>query len=111
MSFLDKVKSGFDKAKEGVSDFAQTTQIKFEISKLTDRKKDLFIEIGKHVYALRCDGQSVPEVEAQCAEIDALEQEIKKKGEEIVRLNTEPSTAPSASAVPSPSDPQKGAGV
>lgn len=107
MSFLDKVKSGFDKAKEGVSDFAQTTQIKFEISKLTDRQKDLFVEIGKRVYALRAEGRGLEDTEAQCKEIEALEQEIKKKGEEIVRINTQTTVAPS----PGTSDTPKGAGV
>ena len=106
MSFLDKVKSGFDKAKEGVSDFAQTTQIKFEISKLTDRKKDLLVEIGKRVYAMRAAGQGFPDAEAQCKEIDTIEEEIKKKAEEIVRINTETSPAPGAGA-----DTPKGAGV
>ena len=33
MSFFDKVKSGFDKAAEGVSDFAETTRLKLEVSK------------------------------------------------------------------------------
>ena len=89
MSFMDKVKSGFDKAKEGVSDFAETTKIKHEISKLTDRKNALLAEIGGKVYALHTAGQGVAAVETQCAEIDAIEVDIKKKGEEIVRINTE----------------------
>lgn len=103
MSFMDKVKSGFDKAKEGVTDLAETTRIRHEIAKLTDRKNELFGEIGKRVYALHTEGHAVAETEAQCAEIDSLEQEIKKKGEEIVRINTE-TAATSA-------DSQKGAGA
>ena len=104
MSFMDKVKSGFDKAKEGVSDFAQTTQIKHDISKLTDRKNELLTEIGKLVYALHVAGHGIAETEAQCKEVDAIEQDIKKKGEEIVRINTETGAATSVDA-------QKGAGV
>lgn len=107
MSFMDKVKSGFDKAKEGVSDFAETTKIKHEISKLGDRKNELFAEIGQKVYALHTAGQGVPAVEAQCAEIDAIEVDIKKKGDEIVRINTETGAAQGGSAA----GPQKGAGV
>ncbi len=89
MSFMDKVKSGLDKAREGVSDLAETTRIKYEISNLTSHKNELFGEIGRQVYALHAQGRPVVEVEAQCKEIDGLEQEIKKKGEEIARINTE----------------------
>lgn len=104
MSFMDKVKSGFDKAKEGVSDFAETTKIKHEISQLTDRKNELFSAIGKKVYDLHTAGQGVAAVEAQCAEIDTIERDIKKKGEEIVRINTEKQSNAGAG-------PQKGAGI
>jgi hypothetical protein len=89
MSFMDKMKSGLDKAREGVTDFAETTRIKHEISKLTDHKNEILGEIGRLVYALHAQGRPVVEVEAQCKEIDGLEQEIKNKGEEIARINTE----------------------
>ncbi|MGH9411654.1 MAG: hypothetical protein ACRD1V_19640 [Vicinamibacterales bacterium] len=102
MSFMDKVKGGFDKAKEGISDLAETTRLKHEISKLTDRKTELLTEIGRQVYALRGQGHGVSEVEAQCKEIDGIEQQIKDKSAEIVRVNTETSTAkpPTASSQP-----------
>jgi hypothetical protein len=93
MGFMDKVKSGFDKAREGVSDFAETTRIKMDISKLDDRKTELFREIGRQVYAVRAGGQVVEEVESQCNEIDGIEAEIKRKGEEIARINTESGAA------------------
>lgn len=97
MGFMDKVKSGFDKAREGVSDFAETTRIKMDISKLDDRKNELFKEIGRHVYAGRTGGQVIEAVEPQCREIEGIEAEIKRKGEEIARINTESSAAsPSA---------------
>lgn len=89
MSFMDKVKSGFDKAKEGVSDFADTTRLKHEISKLSDHKNELFTEIGKQVFALHTAGHPVADVETQCKAIDDIDQEIKKKADEIVRVNTE----------------------
>lgn len=92
MSFMDKVKTGFDKAKEGISDFAETTRLKHEINTLTDRKTELFGEIGRQVYALRAQGRAIAEVETACKEIDGLEQEIKGKGEEIARINTEMNT-------------------
>jgi methyl-accepting chemotaxis protein len=92
MGFMDKVKGGLDKAKEGISDLAETTRLRHEISKLGDRKAELLTEIGRQVYALRAQGHGVEEVEAQCKEIDALEQQIKDKSAEIVRVNTEHST-------------------
>ena len=94
MSFIDKVKTGFDKAKDGISDFAETTRLKHEVSKLNDRKTELFGEIGRQVYALRAQGREVTEVAAQCMEIDDIERDIKRKGEEIARINTEMNTRP-----------------
>jgi hypothetical protein len=76
-----------------VSDFAETTKIKHDISVLNDRKTALFGEIGKQVFALRAQGRTIPEVEAQCKEIDSIDNDIKLKGEEIVKINTEKSTA------------------
>jgi len=89
MSFLDRVRTGFDKAKEGISDFAETTRLKREINSLTDRKAAVFGEIGRQVYALRARAHPIAEVEAACAEIDGLDQQIKAKSEEIVRINAE----------------------
>lgn len=89
MSFMDKVKSGFDKAKEGISDLAETTKIKLEINKLESRKSELLGEIGKQVYALHKQGRAMAEVEAQCKEIDGLDEKIKERGDEIARINTE----------------------
>ena len=92
MSFMDKVKSGLDKAKEGVSDLAETARLKHDISKLTDRKTELLSEIGRQIYEMHAQGKGVAEVEAQCKDIDTLQEEIKHKGEEIVRINTEHGT-------------------
>jgi hypothetical protein len=89
MSLLDKVKTGFDKAKDGISDLAETTRLKHEIGKLTDRKSELLAEIGRQIYALRAQGHEFADVEGPCKEIDDLEQAIKHKGEEIARVNTE----------------------
>jgi hypothetical protein len=89
---MDKVKDGFDKAKEGISDLAETTRLKHDISKLTDQKTELFTEIGRQAYSLRTQGHTIPEVEAQCKTIDSIEQQIKDKNAEIVRVNTEHST-------------------
>lgn len=93
MSFMDQLKSGFDKAKEGVSDFAETTKIKHEISVLNDRKTALYGEIGKQVFALRTAGRTIPDVEAQCKEIDTIDADIKLKGEQIVKINSEKSAS------------------
>jgi hypothetical protein len=88
MGLIDKVKEGFDKAKEGVSDLAETTRIKHEIGKLNDRKTVLFGEIGRQIYALHGQGRVIAEVEAQCSEIHTIDDNIKQKGEEIARINT-----------------------
>ncbi len=89
MGLMDKVKGSIDRAREGVSDLAETTRIKYEISKLNDRRNALLAEIGKQVFDLHAQGRGVAEVEAQCKAIDDLDVEIKKKGEEIVRINTD----------------------
>jgi predicted nucleic acid-binding Zn-ribbon protein len=89
MSFLDKVKSEFDKAKEGVSDFAETAKIRHEISLLNDRKADLLKQIGQQVYTLSAEGHATPEVEALCQQVAALDKDIKQKGEDIARVNVE----------------------
>jgi len=87
MSLMDKVKENFDKAKDGVSEFAETAKIKHEISKLNDRKAALIGAIGRQVYSLYGQGHVVAEVEAQCREVQTIDEEIKHKGEEIARIN------------------------
>jgi ArsR family metal-binding transcriptional regulator len=87
MSLIDKVKQNFDKAKDGVSELAETAKVKHEISKLNDRKATLLGEIGHQVYTLYGQGRIVAEVEAQCREVQGIEEEIKHKGEEIARIN------------------------
>ena len=87
MNLLDKVKHGFDVAKEEVSDLAETTIIKHDISKLHDRKTVLLGEIGRQVYALYVGGHGVNEVDVQCREVQTIDEEIKNKSEEIARIN------------------------
>lgn len=70
-----------------VSDFAETTKIKHEISKLNDRKAVLCGEIGRQVYALYGQGHAIAEVEGQCRELHAIDEDIKHKAEEIARIN------------------------
>ena len=87
MSLMDKVKHGMDKARGEVIDLAATTKIRHEISNLNDRKAALFGEIGQKVYALCQQGHAVSEVEAQCREITALDEQIKQKSDEIAHIN------------------------
>ena len=87
MSLMDKVKENFDKAKDGVSEFAETAKVKHEISKLNDRKAALIGAIGRQVYSFYGQGHVVAEVEAQCREVQTIDEEIKHKGEEIARIN------------------------
>ena len=107
MSFLDKLKSGFDKAQHEINEFAETTKIKMEISKLQSRKTELFGQIGQQVYALHGKGQAPADVEAPCKEIDGLEDQIKAKQEQIAKLAAEPAAAPPAEPPkPSPEPPK-----
>lgn len=87
MAFMDKMKERFDQAKEGVSDFAATTKIKHEISNLNDRKAVLLSEIGRQVYALYGHVQVPEEVEAQCREIQGIEEQIKGKAAQIANIS------------------------
>jgi translation initiation factor IF-3 len=105
MSFLDKLKSGFDKAQHEINEFAETTKIKMEISKLQSRKTELFGQIGQQVYALHAKGQAPADVQAPCEEIDGLEEQIKAKQEQIAKLAADPAPAPAPPAAPEPPKP------
>jgi hypothetical protein len=87
MSLMDKVKHGVDKARGEVSDLAATTKIRHDISNLNDRKAALFGEIGQKVYVLCQQGHAISEVDAECREITALDEQIKQKGDEIAKIN------------------------
>ena len=87
MSLMDRVKESYGKAKDEVTEFAETAKIKHEISQLHDRKAGLLTAIGNHVYAQYGKGQVPPEVESQCREIQAIDNEIKSKSDEIARIN------------------------
>jgi DNA repair exonuclease SbcCD ATPase subunit len=86
---MDKVKDGFGKAKEGINDFAETTRLRHEISKLSDRKTHLFTEIGQQVYTARTKGDVAAEVDSHIKEIEELDKEIAHLGQEIARINTQ----------------------
>ncbi len=99
MSFMDKLKSGLDKAQHEINDFAETTKLKMDVSKLENRKKELFTQIGQYVYALHAKGESTAS-EANCKAIDDLEKQIAEKNEQIAKINA---AAPAASpAAPAP---------
>lgn len=87
MAFIDKVKESFDKAKVGVTDLAETAKIRHEINKLNDRKAALCGEIGNQIYTFYGQGRVIAEVEAQCRELHAIDEDIKHKAEEISHIN------------------------
>jgi len=89
MSFMDKLKSGLDKAQHEINDFTETTTLKMAVSKLQSRKKELFTEIGQQVYELHAKGQATPS-EATCKEVDAVEHEIAEKNEQIAKIGAPP---------------------
>jgi hypothetical protein len=93
MSFMDKLKSGLDKAQHEINEFAETTKLKMDVSKLQSRKKDLFTQIGQQVYELHVKGQATPS-DATCKEIDGIEHEIAAKNEQIAKLGAAPASAP-----------------
>jgi SMC interacting uncharacterized protein involved in chromosome segregation len=86
MSFMDKLKSGLDKAQHEINDFAETTKLKMELSKLQGQKKELFTKIGQEVYELHAKGQATPS-EATCKQVDDLEHQIAEKNEAIEKVN------------------------
>lgn len=104
MSFMDKLKSGLDKAQHEVNDFAQTTKLKMDVSKLESQKKELFTKIGQEVYALHVKGQATPS-EANCAAIDDLEKQIAEKNEQIAKINAAAPEAKTADAKPADAKP------
>jgi hypothetical protein len=104
MSFMDKLKSGLDKAQHEINDFAETTKLKMDVSKLESRRKELFIQIGQDVYALHTKGQSTPS-EANCTAIDDLEKQIAEKSEAIAKINAAAPDAKAAEAKPADAKP------
>lgn len=56
---------------------------------MKDQKAERFLQIGKDAYALYGQGRAIAELEAHCKEIQGLDAEIKKKAEEITRINIE----------------------
>ena len=94
MSFMDKLKSGLDKAQHEINDFTETTTLKMAVSKLQGRKKELFTQIGEQVYELHAKGQATPS-EATCKEVDAIEHEIAEKNAQIAKVGAAPA-APDA---------------
>jgi len=101
MSFMDKLKSGLDKAQHEINDFAETTKLKMELSKLQGQKKELFTKIGQEVYELHAKGQATPS-EAACKQVDDLERQIADKNEAIAKVNAA-ETATAAEKKPSSS--------
>ena len=89
MGLMDKLMGGVEKAKEEVSDFAETTRLKRDIGRLNERKTELFEQIGREVYTLHGQGRTVTEVEARCKELQDVDADIKKKAEEITRITIE----------------------
>jgi hypothetical protein len=88
MSFMDKLKSGLDKAQQGINDFAETQKIKSEIGALESRKNDLFAEIGKAVYAKHAGTPSGTDVDAACHGIDTFNKQIADKQAELTKVGT-----------------------
>jgi seryl-tRNA synthetase len=95
MSFFDKVKSGLDRAQHEINEFAATTKLKMEISKLESQKNELLAQIGKLVYEQRTQGTPASVGETQCKEVDDLDRQIKAKNDEMAKLliDTPPDTA------------------
>jgi hypothetical protein len=104
MSFMDKLKSGLDKAQHEINDFAETTKLKMEVSKLETQRKELFTKIGQDVYALHVKGQSTPS-DTNCTAIDDLEKQIAEKNEQIAKINAAAPEAKAADAKPADAKP------
>jgi hypothetical protein len=96
---MDKVKDEFGKAKAGLSDFVETTRLRHDVSKLTHRRSMLFTELGRQVWAMRTQGHVIPEVDPQCKEIEDLDKEITRLGQEIALINNESSAQAHKAAI------------
>jgi hypothetical protein len=86
MNFMDKVKESFDKAKDEVSEFAEATVLKHEISKLNDKRVSLLQDIGQEAYSMCRNGHGVLELAARCREVQDIDEQIQGKSDEIARL-------------------------
>jgi len=89
MGLMDHLKKGFDMAKEGATDLAQTAKLRMEIGKLADRRAELCQRIGEQVYASASSGEAQVGFVAEVEEIRSLEAEVAAKNVEIERIRTE----------------------
>ena len=97
MSFMDKLKTGLDKAQHEINDFTETTKLKMDVSKLQGHKKELFTKIGQEVYELHTKGQTTPSA-ANCQAIDDLEKQIAEKNAAIAKIGATTETETKAEA-------------
>lgn len=88
MSFMDKLKSGLDRAQHEINDFAETQRLKSEISTLEARKNELLTEIGKAIYAKHAGTGSGTDVEAACRGIDQFNAQIAEKQAAVAKVGT-----------------------
>jgi len=98
MGLMDNLKKGFDKAREGASDLAQTAKLKMEIGKLNDRRKEVFRRIGEQVYAAANAGDAAVGFDAEVEELRSVDQQIAAKEAEIERVKTEEGSGGSPSS-------------
>lgn len=89
MGLMDNLKKGFEKAKEGATDLAQTAKLRMDIGNLNDRRKDVFRRIGEQVYAAANAGDAAVGFDAEVEELRSLDAQVAAKQAEIERLRTE----------------------
>ena len=98
MSFMDKLKSGLDRAQHEINEFADSTRIKHDISTLESRKNELYTEIGKAVYAKHAGTGSGTDVDAACHGIDEFNKQIADKQAELTKVGTASNPEPPKTA-------------
>ena len=90
MPILDDISKGLKKGAEKASDAIKTLEINQEISKLESSISDKKQKIGDLIYAqYSAKTLKNPEMEALCAEIDALKAQIEEKKQLINQIQND----------------------
>lgn len=90
MPILDDISKGLKKGAEKAGDALKTLEINQEIGKLESSISGKKLKIGELVFGLHAAKKvDNPELEALCADIDALKTEIEEKKKLIEQINND----------------------
>ena len=90
MPILDDISKGLKKGAEKASDAIKTLEINQEVNKLESSISDKKLKIGELVYGQFTEKKlNNPELEALCADIDALKAQIVEKKQLIEKIQND----------------------